>query len=634
MSSNKVLKNCVGIDLGTSNSVVAIFRNGRAEIIPNDSGNNTTPSIVAFDSDEILKGDSAKNQASQNPTNTIFDVKRLIGRKFSDKSVQSIIKHFPFKVVDGGDDKPVVEVQYQGKTKRFTPEEISSMVLLKMKEISEQFLGEPVTHAVVTVPAYFNDSQRQATKDAATIAGLNVLRIINEPTAAALAYGLGKKNEKNILIYDLGGGTLDVSILEVFANMFEVKATAGDTVLGGEDFDNKLVTHCLSEFCKKHRLDQQTTKSLLENPRAKRRLRTECEKAKRYLSSTTIGTVVLESFFNDKDLNIQITRAKFEELCREEFDRCMKPLDEALESAKLTKEQIDDIVLVGGSTRIPKVQQMLENYFGKKPKCDINPDEAVAYGAAVQAFVLSGGKDDTTSDLILIDATPLSLGIETAGGMMTTIIPKGTSIPCKKEDTFSTFTDNQPQVSIKVFEGERVKTADNHLLGTFDLTNLPAMARGVPHIKVVFSVDANSILQVSATEESSGNTKHINIVNERGRMTKTEIEAKIKEAEKYAQHDKNIKECVEAKNSFENYIFGVKNSLSDVEQKLGPDKYKRLKDCVVKYTQWLDEHGTNTNSAKEFIKKQKEAETEILPFFRSLYDDKDSTKPTVEEFAL
>lgn len=644
MSDNKKKSPVIGIDLGTTYSCVGIYRNGSVEIIANDQGNKTTPSYVSFTDTERLLGESAKNQASQNPVNTIFDAKRLIGRKFSDPGLQADLKHFPFKVVNGGDDKPFIEVEYLNEIKRFSPEEISSMVLLKMKQTAEEFLGEPIKQAVVTVPAYFNDSQRQATKDAGTIAGLNVIRIINEPTAAAIAYGLGKKGEKTILIYDLGGGTLDVSILETDGSAFEVKSTAGNVRLGGEDLDNRLVTYCLSEFCKKNKYDSENTKLLLNNPRAKRRLRTECEKAKRSLSSSTVATVTLDSFFNETDLNVQVTRAKFEELCRDEFNHCLEPLSQALLDAKKSKSDIDEVVLVGGSTRIPKVQQMLENYFGKKPRTDINPDEAVAYGAAVQAFILSGEKDEVTSDLILLDVNPLSLGIETAGKMMTVLIPRGHTVPCSKEETFSTYSDNQPAVTIRVFEGERAATQDNNLLGKFDLTDIPLMPRGVPKIKVKFDVDANCILQVTATEESTGKSEKVTIQNEKGRMTKEDIEKKIKEAETYAEHDKKIKDCVEAKNSLENYIYNVKNTIDDpktgdvLKQKLGEEKHKFLKDCIVKYTQWIDENGL-TGTKEDFVTKQKEAEAEILPLFKLMYegasdikDFKDfADKPTVED---
>lgn len=625
MTNNNI---AVGIDLGTTFSAIGVYRNGTVEIISNDQGNKTTPSYVSFNETERLIGDAAKNQSSQNPTNTIFDAKRLIGRKFSDPELQNTINHFPFKVVDGGNDNPVIEAEYLGETKRFNPEEISAMVLTKMKQIAESYLGETVTNAVITVPAYFNDSQRQATKDAGSIAGLNVLRIINEPTAAAIAYGLGKGGEKNILIYDLGGGTLDVSVLETDGNTFQVKATSGNTLLGGEDFDNKLVTYCLTEFCKKNKLDQTASLALLENPRAKRRLRTECERAKRSLSSATTTTVTLDSFYDNKDLSIAVTRAKFEELCKEEFDKCLKPLDEALLAAKMSKFDIHDIVLVGGSSRIPKIQQMLESYFNKKPKLDINPDEAIAYGAAVQAFILSGGRDETTNDLILIDVTPLSLGIETAGKMMSVLIPRGHTIPCYKEDTFSTYSDNQPGVTIKVFEGERARTDDNNQLGTFELVGIPPMPRGQPRIKVRFDVDANCILQVTATEESTGNSKKITITNEKGRLSKEDIEKKIAEAKQYEQLDKELKDCVEARNKFENYIYNVKHTVDSNSTKLSDDNKQKLSDLVVKYTQWLDDNMNAT--CNDYTEIQRTAESEILPILQEMYAANTASVPEMD----
>ena len=622
-------KNVIGIDLGTTYSCVGVYRGGKVEIISNDQGNRTMPSYVAFTETERLVGEAAKYQSSQNPTNTIFDAKRLIGRKFSDPSLQADLKHFPFKVVNAGNDKPVFEVDYLGEKKRFSPEEISAMILGKMKEIAETYLGEKVTQAVVTVPAYFNDSQRQATKDAGTIAGLNVLRIINEPTSAALAYGLDKKSDKerNIVIFDYGGGTLDISVLTLDVSSdgstFEVKATSGNTRLGGEDLDNILVSHCLKEFCKKEKLSAEATKSLLENARAKRRLRTECEKVKRALSSSTSAVATLDAFCNDKDLNITLTRAKFEELCRGEFEKCLQPLDQALSDAKMSKSQIDEVVLVGGSTRIPKVQQMLETYFGKKPRSDINPDEAVAYGASVQAFVLGGGKDAMTDQMILLDVAPLSLGIETAGQIMSVIIPRNQTIPCHKEETYSTYSDNQPGVTIRVFEGERTRTGDNNLLGTFELSGIPPMPRGHPKIKVSFDVDANGILNVSAAEESSGKSNKITITNEKGRMSKDEIARKVAEAEKYATHDKEVRDTVNARNSLENYVYNVKNTLDDsnsnVKQKLGEDKYAKLKELVTKYSQWLDEN-TTSGTKEQYEEKQKEAEKEILPILKTMYE--------------
>ena len=626
--SKKEMGPVIGIDLGTTYSCVGFYRNGQVEIIANDQGNKTTPSYVAFDGEERMIGEAAKNQASSNPTNTVFDAKRLIGRTFSDKGMQSCLKHFPFKVVDGGKDNPIIEVQYMNETKRFNPEEISSMILLKMKQTAESFLGEEVRNAVITVPAYFNDSQRQATKDAGVIAGLNVLRIINEPTAAAIAYGLGKKNEKNVLIFDFGGGTLDVSVLETDCNAFEVRAVSGNSYLGGEDLDNRLVTFCLQEFCKKTKLSKDETSDLLNNARAKRRLRTECERCKKTLSSSTISNINLDSFFNGIDMSLQISRAKFEEICKEELDKCIEPINEALKIAKISKSQIDDIVLVGGSTRIPKIQKMLEDYFQKPPKKDINPDEAIAYGAAVQGFILSGQKDETTKDLVLIDVTPLSLGIETAGKMMSILIPRGHTIPCSKEEIYSTFSDNQPAVTINVFEGERAETKNNHLLGSFDLTGIPPMPRGMPKIKVKFDVDANSILQVTASEESSGKSHKITITNENGRMSKEEIEKKVKEAEQYAEVDKKIKDTIDAKNSFENYIYSVRNTLNDskttdnIKQKLGEEKFKELSDKVTTYSQWLDDNSSATK--EEFEEKRSEAEKDFMAAFKSLYESSDT----------
>jgi len=613
--SDEQFDGAIGIDLGTTYSCVGVYQNDRVEIIANDQGNRVTPSYVAFTDSERLIGDSAKSQTAMNPTNTVFDAKRLIGRHFNDTTIQADMKHWPFEVKPDSDMKPHVHVSFKGEAKKFSPEEISAMILTKMKDIAEAYLGKEVVKAVVTVPAYFNDAQRQATKDAGKIANLDVIRIINEPTAAAIAYGLDAQDEKekNVLIFDLGGGTFDVTLLTIVGGLFEVKATNGDTHLGGEDFDNRMVAHFMEEFKRKHKSD------MTGNHRAVRRLRTACERAKRSLSSVAQATIEIDSLFDNVDFQATLTRAKFEEMCADLFKNTLNPVDRVMTDSKMDKRAVHDVVLVGGSTRIPKIQALVSEFFGgKELNKSINPDEAVAYGAAVQAYILTGGKSKATEGLLLLDVTPLTNGIKVVGDVMAPLIKRNSTIPCKKSQIFSTNENYQTVVQIEVYEGERAMTTDCHKLGQFDLTGIPPALRNVPQIEVTFEIDANGILNVSALEKGTGKGQSITITNDKGRLSQMDIDRMLGDASKFEEEDRITKARVEAKGDFENYAYSVINSLQELSEgnNLGSDA-KVVEGEVEAAMSWL--HLNQEAKKEEYEHKQKSLESAVNPVMARMY---------------
>ena len=606
----------IGIDLGTCYSCAAVFQNGKVEIIPNESGERTTPSYVSFTDKERLLGSAAKNKMTRNPLNTIFDAKRLIGRKFQEREVQEDMKYWPFKVIkDANSDRPKFQVIYQNQEKQFYAEEILAMTLRTLKRSASNFVGKEVKDAIVAVPNYFNDSQRQSIKDAGTIAGLNILRIINEPTAAALGYPIHKlkdKEEKKIFIFDWGAGNLNASILAIEEGLFEVKAISGKIHLGGEDLDNKLIQYCIDEF----RRNTSININVRENPKAFQRLKSACEKAKKALSSTTQTTVDIDCLIGEEDLNIIITRSKFEELCLDLFKKCLPPLEQVLKDAKMTQSQIDEVILVGGSSRIPKIQSMLQEFFnGKELNKEFNPDEAVAYGAAIQAAVMTNVKDESIERLMLLDVNPFSLGIETVGGVMTVFIPRNSTIPCKKTQIFNNYTDNQTFFIVQVFEGERQLTKDNNCLGKFLLSGLPPSPKGQLQIEITFDIDANSILYVGAVEKTTGISQKMNIVNDKNRFSKVDIDRIIQEFEQFEEEEK---ERDNAKINFDIYFYGIRQMIEDInsKNKFSEDEKYQIKNKINEIYDWRNNNPIATK--EEYNAKIKEIGDIINPIMKKL----------------